>query len=101
MYMHVGIRELRADLANAVRRAGAGESIVVTVGGRPVARLGPLDAGGGPSLDELIAAGALVPPRLPMRRSSATSGVAELRREPEVVDVPVDATTERALREVR
>jgi prevent-host-death family protein len=89
VYMHVGIRELRADLANAVRRAGAGESIVVTVGGRPVARLGPLDAGGGPSLDELIAAGALVPPR--HRR----------RAEPDVVDVPVDATTERALREVR
>ena len=89
MYMHVGIRELRADLANAVRRAGAGESIVVTVGGRPVARLGPLDAGGGPSLDELVAAGALVPPR--HRR----------RTEPDVVDVPVDATTERALREVR
>lgn len=99
--MHLGIRELRADLANAVRRAGAGESIVVTVGGRPVARLGPLDAGGGPTLDELIAAGSLVPPRLPIRRSSATSGVAELRRKPDVVEVPVDATTERALREVR
>ena len=45
MYMHVGIRELRADLASTVRRAAAGESIVVTVGGRPVARLGPLDGG--------------------------------------------------------
>lgn len=87
--MHVGIRELRSDLANAVRRAGSGESIVVTVGGRPVARLGPLDAGGGPSFDELIAAGALVPPR--HRR----------RPEPEVVDVPIDATSERALRDVR
>ena len=101
MYMHVGIRELRADLANAVRRAGAGESIVVTVGGRPVARLGPLDAGGGPSLDELIAAGGLIPPRNPSLRRSVAPGATDLRREPEVIDVPVDATTERALREVR
>jgi len=89
VYMRVGIRELRADLANVVRRAGAGESIVVTVAGRPVARLGPLDAGGGPTVEDLVAAGGLVPPR--HRR----------RDEPEPVDVPVDATTERALREVR
>ena len=53
MYMHIGVRELRADLARLVRRAGAGEEIVVTVGGRPVARLGPLAGGGGLTLDEL------------------------------------------------
>ena len=38
-----GIRELRGDLAAAVRRAGAGERIIVTVDGRPVAQLGPLE----------------------------------------------------------
>ncbi len=60
----MGIRELRADLAAAVRRAGAGESVVITVSGRPVATLGPI--GGevpGPTLDELVALGAVVAPR--------------------------------------
>lgn len=40
---HLGTRELRTELASAVRRAGAGERIVITVGGRPVAQLGPLE----------------------------------------------------------
>lgn len=39
----IGIRELRADLAAIVRRAGAGQPVVVSVGGAPVARLGPVD----------------------------------------------------------
>jgi prevent-host-death family protein len=43
----IGMRELRADLAAAVRRAGAGERLVVTVDGRPVAQLGPLEPVGG------------------------------------------------------
>ena len=76
MYTHqvdeLGIRELRADLAARIRRASVGESTVITVNGRPAARLGPLDAtgpggggsrGGDVSLTALIASGALVPPR--------------------------------------
>ena len=39
-----------------------GERLVVTVGGRPTAQLGPIDDGA-PDLDRLIAAGAVVPPR--------------------------------------
>lgn len=45
-----------------MRRAEAGERTVVTVGGRPVAELGPL-AVGAADFDSLIATGALVPPR--------------------------------------
>ena len=86
--MRIGIRELRADLANLVRRAGAGEEVIVTVGGTPVARLGPL-GGGSSSLDDLVASGAVVAPR------------ARRHPEPEVVDVPVDARSDRALRDVR
>jgi prevent-host-death family protein len=57
----MGIRELRAELAAAVRRAEAGERVVVTVGGRPVAQLGPLDpAGSEATLDDLVARGLLV-----------------------------------------
>ena len=61
---HVGIRQLRADVAAAVRRAGAGEHIVVTVGGRPVASLGPLAAADGVvRLDDLVARGLVISPR--------------------------------------
>lgn len=37
------MRQLRQGVAAAVRRAGAGERIVVTVDGTPVAQLGPLE----------------------------------------------------------
>src|SRR4029079_14955940 len=39
----IGIRDLRNQSAAAVRRAGAGEWIVITVDGRPVAQLGPIE----------------------------------------------------------
>lgn len=61
----VGIRELRNATADAVRRAGAGERIVITVDGRPVAQLGPLQPAGAAdcTLDDLIARGAVIAPR--------------------------------------
>ena len=51
----VGVRELRQNASALLRRVAAGESIVVTDRGRPVARLSPVQAGGG--LEELRAAG--------------------------------------------
>lgn len=60
----VGIRQLRAEVASQVRRAGAGERLVITVDGRPVAQLGPLEAPSGQqSLADLAALGRLVPAR--------------------------------------
>lgn len=60
----MAIRHLRADVAATVRRAGAGERIVVTVGGRPVAQLGPLDdLTGRTTLADLVARGRVLPPR--------------------------------------
>ena len=54
----LGVRQLRNETAAAVRRAGAGERIVITVDGRPVAQLGPLDPGTAePTLDDLAARG--------------------------------------------
>ena len=88
MYMQIGIRELRAGLAGAVRRAGAGTSMVVTVDGRPVARLGPLSPDARPGLDDLVAAGLVVAPHR-SRRPAAT------------VEVPVDVDPMRALRDIR
>ncbi|HQY14330.1 MAG: type II toxin-antitoxin system Phd/YefM family antitoxin [Ilumatobacteraceae bacterium] len=60
----IGIRELRADLAAAVRRAGSGQRVVVSVDGRAVAQLGPIEPEQGQTvLADLFAAGSVVPPR--------------------------------------
>ncbi len=58
----IGIRDLRSQLASMTRRAGAGQRIVVTVDGQPVAQLGPVDpTDGQPTLDDLAARGLLMP----------------------------------------
>ena len=62
--MTVSIRALRGDLAAQVRRAARGERIVVSVGGRAVAQLGPLDdTAGQVTLDDLATRGLVQPPR--------------------------------------
>ena len=60
----IGIRELRADAAAVVRRAGLGQRTVITVAGRPTAQVGPLTSPTAErSLDELVAQGLLIAPR--------------------------------------
>ena len=60
----MGVRDLRAQLASVVRRAGSGERIVVTVDGRPVAQLGPLDGDAlAISLPELVSRNLVIAPR--------------------------------------
>ena len=88
----LGIRELRNQTAAAVRRAGAGERIVITVDGRPVAQLGPLEPTGGPSLDDLAAVGLVTPPP---RRGRAVAAP------PEPGPVAVDVRVDRLLDELR
>jgi antitoxin (DNA-binding transcriptional repressor) of toxin-antitoxin stability system len=74
-----------------VRRAGAGERIVITVDGRPVAQLGPLDPGcDPPTLDDLAARGLLVPARLADRPAPAVA-----------VTVRVGTRLDRVLGEIR
>jgi prevent-host-death family protein len=88
----VGIRELRNQVAAVVRRAAAGERVVVTVDGRPVAQLGPLEPEPGRlTLDDLAAAGLLDPPRRPERPAAA----------PDAVAAPVDVRLDRVLDELR
>ena len=67
----------------------AGERTVVTVGGRPVAQLGPLDADA-PDLERLIGSGAVIPPR----RTSEW-------RPPEPVPVWAGVRIDQVLRELR
>jgi prevent-host-death family protein len=86
----IGARELRANLAAAVRQAGAGERVVITIDGRPVAQLGPLEPAGAPSLEELAASGLLEPPRR-----------ADRPEPPEALDAAVDVRLDRVLDEVR
>jgi antitoxin (DNA-binding transcriptional repressor) of toxin-antitoxin stability system len=87
----IPIRELRADLAAAVRRAGAGQRIVVTVGGRATAQLGPIEPEHGQTvLADLYASGAVLAPR---RTDSA--------RPPEPLPVWSGVRLDRALKELR
>ena len=86
----VGIRQLRADAAALVRSAEAGEEIVVTVGGRGRAQLGPIAAPSAEqSIDELIAKGLLIAPRRTGRPNDTT------------VQVWGNLRLDRLLREVR
>ncbi len=59
--MRVGVRELKNSLSAYLRRARAGEHIVVTDRGVTVARLVPPDLP--PHLIEMIRQGRLTPPR--------------------------------------
>jgi prevent-host-death family protein len=88
----VGIRELRNQVAAVVRRAAAGERVVVTVDGRAVAQLGPLEpAASGPSLDDLAAMGLLEPPA----RKASPPGP------PAAGDLPVDVRLDRLFDQLR
>ncbi len=81
--MDVAISTLRAELSSWIDRAQAGEEIVVTDRGIPVARLLPVDTA--PLLDQLIQRGVLSRPRRADRpaargasRVRATGSVADL-----------------------
>lgn len=86
----VGARQLRANLATALRQASGGERVIVTVDGRPVAQLGPLDPVGDPTLREMAAAGLVDPPRRSDRPDP-----------PAALDAAVDVRLDRVLAEVR
>lgn len=87
----VGVRELRANVASLVRRAASGERVVITSDGVPVAILGPLTpAPSGVTLDDLVAAGLLMPPG----RTDRPGG-------PEPLGLPVDTRSARVLDELR
>jgi prevent-host-death family protein len=64
----VGVRELRDHLSRWIDEVRAGDEVVVTERGRPVARI--VKASGSSSMDELIAAGVVTPPEEPLDTAS-------------------------------
>jgi prevent-host-death family protein len=69
----IAVRELRNQASRVVRRARAGERMIITVDGVPAAEIGPVGvverAG---SIEELIAAGAILAPRTRTAPTPAT-----------------------------
>ena len=87
----LGIRDMRANAAALVRRASAGERIVITVGGRPMAQLGPLESSPEEmTIEDLAARGLIVAARRSDRPSPS-----------ERIDLRTGTRLDRILREVR
>ena len=58
MSQSIGIRQLKAELSQCLRRVEAGEQIIITDRGAPIARIVPAGNAGAPSwVDGVIAAG--------------------------------------------
>ena len=88
---HIGVRALRNQVSELVRRAERGERIVVTVDGKPMAQLGPLEPdAGGLTLQDLAAAGLIEPPRQSPDRSL-----------PAPYPVPADVSLDRLIDQIR
>jgi prevent-host-death family protein len=78
----VGIRDLKNGLSKYLERVRAGEEVIVTDRGRPVARLSAIDESTG-RLADLVAAGVVRAPtrktrRRPSRRIEAKGSVSDL-----------------------
>lgn len=53
--MEVSIREMKNNLSRYLKRVQAGEEVIITDRGRPVARLGPVPQVGATSLEDALA----------------------------------------------
>jgi prevent-host-death family protein len=83
----IGIRELRNHASRVVRRARAGERIVITVDGVPAAQVVPLDAVlVERSIDDLVAAGLVLAPRTSVRHEVRPIRVPGPRTSTEVLE---------------
>ena len=78
MAVTVGIRELRNNLHSWLERVKAGEEVVVTERGKPIAQLTPLDSGR-QKLQELIDLGLVRPPLSKKRHKIDLSKIPSLQ----------------------
>jgi prevent-host-death family protein len=53
--MEVSVREMKNNLSKYLKRAQAGEEVIITDRGRPVARLGPAGVGETVSVEDALA----------------------------------------------
>ena len=87
----IAVRELRNHASQVVRRARAGERMIITVDGVPVAEIGPIrSADRSGTFEELVATGAIIAAR---RRSTAPPA--------RPVPAPAGRTSSKVLRELR
>lgn len=84
----VGIKELRSDLSNQVRRAASGERIVVTIDGAPKAVISSfVPSQKEMSLEDMISSGRLIPgPRTSEPRPPAPPKIKVGRPTAEILD---------------
>ncbi len=107
----VGVRALRNEVSGLIRRAADGERIIITVDGRPMAQLGPLEPdSGGLTLEDLAAAGLIEPPLTapssassPSSASPASSAMAveEAAAFPPPFNVAADVRLDRLIEQIR
>lgn len=87
----IALRELRNQASRVVRRARAGERMIITVDGVPAAEIGPVRvAEPAASLEELIATAGVVAPRV---RAAA--------RRPQPRPAPTGRSSSDVLRQLR
>jgi len=100
----IGTRQLRAELADFVRRAGTGERFVVSVGGRPVAQLGPIETWGttGPdTLEDAARLGLVQRPQVVENMVGSEDLPVDPGKSDSISPFPADVRVDRILRQVR
>lgn len=88
MVVKVGVRELRENLRSWLDRVKAGDQVIVTERGKPVARLAAVEAEG--RLEELIRLGVVRPPLSTRRHEIDISKLPSLGPGPTLSDIVIE-----------
>lgn len=88
MVVKVGVRELRENLRSWLDRVKAGDQIVITDRGKPVARITSAEPRS--RLDELIERGIVRPPLTPKRQRFDVSKLPTMTPGPTLSDIVIE-----------
>ena len=86
----IAMSVLRKELAGFLRRAKNGERMIITVDGKPIAQIGPLEPNGSLDMDQLVTSGLVNEP------TSVSS-----TKKPALMSFPIDVSIETILSEMR
>ena len=86
----IAMSVLRKELAGFLRRAKNGERMIITVDGKPIAQIGPLEPNGALDMDQLVTSGLVNEP------TSVSS-----TKKPAQMSFPIDVSIETILSEMR